>query len=710
MYHNLLLTPLQSDGPVALAAAMDSYRQNHYNISGPSNITNRLIQGAFRYQRLNLSTPGELVLAKLPGTFECSDGRLTQIWQVGARTIQLNEIPALSIPDFWQVFPEGSLVESQAPQALSASGAAGLLAYEIDFEVKSITGGFSFSVLTSTLNEGVYIWCNIANGSVTANGGSTEFGTPVLAYASLPSNVTMGDWHRVKANVTSAGISVYLDGSVVLQFSQTYSFYGSFGLGAAQRQSAMFRNLIATSPEGETIYASRLNDTSFLADFTMGTNPLNTTVDGSKRDRIAYAGDLDVALGSTMVSTYGVEYIQGTLDLIGSLQLQPGFFVPTAKIQQGPNPSGLVPSNLTGLIGYSFNLVTAAANFYQQTGDLNLAAEWAPKIVLMLDWADSQSVNGLFNLSEASFGGDWNYYDPPQSGIVAKFNMVYAYALQSSLTLLADAGADAAKYSSRLNALRLALNNNLWSNDLKAYYLSRALPNGFGQDSNALAILAGVTNANHTTSQVLTTLSKLYTARGPLAFSSEIVAAGFRNYISPYASAYHLRAALSTGDADTAKELLSSLWYPMADPTGANFTNCFWETLNAEGAPALGPSTSLCHAWGAGATGELSTYVLGIQPITPGFRDWAISPVTLGLDWAAGNIPVPGGEISVAWNATDDVITSFSGESPSGTSGTIMLPNAREDSVYKVEGNVEDCGNGKYTVSGGSFSIILSKS
>ena len=103
------LTWKQSDGPVGLAAAMDTYRVNRYNITQPTNHTNRLIQGGFRYQKLALHTPGELVLAdvgvkpttsttplsSLPGSFECSDEALTLIWQTGARTIQLNEIPAL---------------------------------------------------------------------------------------------------------------------------------------------------------------------------------------------------------------------------------------------------------------------------------------------------------------------------------------------------------------------------------------------------------------------------------------------------------------------------------------------------------------------------------------------------------------------------------------------------------------------------------------
>lgn len=701
---------------------MDTYRTNVYNITKLTTHVNRLIQGGFRYQQLKLSSPGEIVLAKvgvkpttsvtpitsLPGSFECSDADITQIWRVGARTIQLNEIPAFTIPSFWDVSSEGSYVNSQAPQVLSGVAAAALMQYELDFEVKPIDKGFSFSVLADTLNSGIYIWVNIANGTISANVGATEKPHELLASAPLPNTIKLGDWHNVKALVNLTDIAVSVDGAEVFKFTQTSSFYGSFGLGAALGHSAMFRNLTAKTLTGTVVYSSQLNNETFLSDFLMGTNPLSTTVDGSKRDRIAYTGDLDIAVSSTMVSTLGSEFIQGTLDLVGSYQMPPGFFVPTAKIQQEPLTEP-IQSNITGLIGYSFNVLTAAAGFYQATGDMAMAKEWAPRIVAMLEWTDSQTLasNGLFNISNPAFGGDWNYYDPTQSGVVAKFNMVYAYALQSCMTLLSDAGVDTTKYVSRLDALRTNINKHFWSNDLGAYYVSDAIKTGFGQDSNALAILAGVTGANHTSSQVLKTLTKLSTPSGPLAFSNATVAAGFQKLISPYASAYHLRAAFMIGDGQVAKDLLKTLWKPMADPAGANYTGCFWETLGADGGLGLGPITSLCHAWGAGPTGELSMHVLGVQATKPGYAEWQVAPITMGLEWAQGNVPVPGGQIAVSWNATDDIITRMEVLSPAQTHGLIKLPVSSNCSrIWTLNGKPVNGANGTFAVNGGEKVVL----
>lgn len=703
---------------------MDTYRVNQYNISGPLVQTNRLIQGGFRYQKFNLSTAGELVLEnvgvkpsipstplnQLPGYFESSDEDLNRIWTVGARTVQLSDIPAKSIPPFWQVSLEGTLVESQAPQVLSAGGiVAALMEYQLVFEVKPIAKGFAFSVLADTLNSGIYISCNIANGSISAHFGATE-DSPQIAFATLPQSVTIGTWHKVEVMAKMTHTAVVIQEVPVFQFSQTSSFFGSFGFGAPLGHSAVFRNLSATDLSGERIYSASLTDETFFPDFLVGTNPRDTTVDGSKRDRIAYAGDLDIALVSSLASTNGVSYVQGTLDLIGSYQLTPGFFAPTAKIQQAPLSTPINVSQ-TGLIGYSFNLLTAVAGFYKRTGDDKLPNEWAPRAIRMLDWANSQILpeNGLLNISNPAFGGDWNYYDAPQTGIVSKFNMVYAYALQECITLLADGGIDTEPYLSRLEALRMAIDKTLWSNELNAYYVSDAIKDGFGQDSNALAILAGVNKNNHTSSKILNSLKQLSTPVGPFAFSRAVTTSGFAKYISPYASAYHLRAAFQSKDSESAMNLLKSLWAPMANPKGSYYTECFWETLNATGLPALGRTTSLCHGWAAGPTGELSEHVLGVSAVKPGYKEWKVAPMTLGLDWARGRLTVAGGEISVAWNATGTVIKRLEVKSPSGSLGTVVVPlldgNGRTRGTFNVNGQRVD-GNGTFRVAGGENFIL----
>ncbi|KAK2039476.1 alpha-L-rhamnosidase [Colletotrichum somersetense] len=714
-----------SDGPLPLAAAMDTYRINQYNVTGPSVFANRLVQGAFRYQKLNLSTRGSLRLrdvgvrpttsttppARLPGAFACSDEDLTRIWHVGARTVQLTEIPGGSIPDFLRVAAgeEGAYAESQAPQALASAAAAGLLEYRVDVQARAVRGGFGVAVLCDTLNSCVYLSFDLVLRTVTAHAGATALDT-LLASSTLPPDAAaLGTWHAVRIEVDAPSVAVFLDSVPVLNLTQTSRFFGSFGIGASFGHAAYFRNITASTPAGQVIYADPLTSPSFLADFTSGANPLDAIVDGSRRDRIAYAGDLDVAVGAALASTSGTSFVDGSIALLGSLQASPGFFIPTAKVQQAPLAAPL-DTNVTGLIGYSFNFVTALAQNYEARGDRAFAARWAPAVARMLDWAGAQVLpSGLFNLSDASFGGDWNYYDPAQSGVVTKFNAVYAYALQQSLPLLRDAGVDVTGYETRLDDLRAAIDRHLWSDDLGAYVLSDAVPTGFAQDANALAILAGVVPSPDAARRILATLSgpELLLPAGPLAFSPSTAASGFARKISPYASAYHLRAALASRDASGAKALLKALWAPMADPANANYTGCFWEVLDPDGTPGLGIPTSLCHGWSAGPTAELSRFVLGVQPAKPGFAEWKVEPQTLGLAWARGRYPTVRGDVVVDWRFEDGLLR-MEVESPRGTKGVVYLPQplvtGLDSSVVRVNGAVRN--ETRFEVDGGDAFVL----
>ncbi|KAJ0426843.1 Six-hairpin glycosidase [Aspergillus carlsbadensis] len=717
------LQSYMSDGPITLSAAMDNYRVNRYNINDNSSIhTNRLIQGGLRFQKLNLSTAGELTLAnvgflptvddtplaKLPGSFRASDPVLSRIWEVGARTVQLNEFPANSLPALWTITPEGALVDSQAPQPFSSEYASGLSQYDLSFAVKPVKNGFGFTLLTDTLGaSGIYVFVNIANASISAHVGATEIDSPSLAHAVLPPSVAVGQWLQVSSAVANSSIQVSISGSPLLNFTQSGSFMGSFGLGASFNHAAVFTNVSLTA-FGSTMYTSKLNDNSALQDFLVGTNPLPVSVDGSRRDRIAYAGDLDIAAASAFASTAGQEYINGSIALLGSFQMLPGFFIPTAKVQQ-PARTTEVPANITGLIGYSFNLVSAMSRYYQQTGDRAFLAEWAPRAVRLFDWADSQLLpNGLLNISNPAMGGDWNYYDPQVGGVVAKFSLVYAYALAESLPFLADAGLNATIYTRRLRALKTAINAHLWSDELHAYYHSESYPGFISQEANALAILSDTIpmhGANRSATALLASMSQaLNVPAGVLAFSPSAAASGWGKKISPFASGYHLKAAFHAKDGATATHLLNTIWAPMSDPHNANYTGCFWEVLNEDGSPGLDLGTSLCHAWASGPTADLSRYVLGIVPVTPGFREWKVEPQTLDLDWAEGRHPVPRGAIAVEWGFDDEGLLRMTVTAPHGTNGTVYLPAPMKRPVaqYRATGGQLNP-DGSFSVQGPDF-------
>jgi hypothetical protein len=139
------------------------------------------------YQKLNLSSAGELEfsfvgfvpsieptpLSDLPGSFEWSDPVLNRIWAAGARTVQLNELSAKSLPDFWVITNEVALVDSLSPQPFAQDYAPTMTTFEVDFAAKPIANSFGFNVLTDTLGSGIYLLVDVAHRTISAHAGSS---------------------------------------------------------------------------------------------------------------------------------------------------------------------------------------------------------------------------------------------------------------------------------------------------------------------------------------------------------------------------------------------------------------------------------------------------------------------------------------------------------------------------------------------------------
>ena len=87
----------------------------------------------------------------------------------------------------------------------------------------------------------------------------------------------------------------------------------------------------------------------------------------------------------------------------------------------------------------------------------------------------------------------------------------------------------------------------------------------------------------------------------------------------------------------------------------------------------LGAATSTCHAWAATPTFDLSTEVLGIAPLTPGFARFRVAPHPAALTWADGVFPSPRGDIAVAWRQTTshfELLVTV----PDGAEADVILP------------------------------------
>jgi len=104
------------------------------------------------------------------------------------------------------------------------------------------------------------------------------------------------------------------------------------------------------------------------------------------------------------------------------------------------------------------------------------------------------------------------------------------------------------------------------------------------------------------------------------------------------------------------------------------------------------PTASLCHGFSATPVYQLSTEVLGIAPIAPGFVRFRCAPQLADLAHARGVFPTVRGDIRVAWERTGSDI-SLEVSVPEGTHAELVAPAG-----YRIRSGNPLAGSGVHRV------------
>jgi len=90
----------------------------------------------------------------------------------------------------------------------------------------------------------------------------------------------------------------------------------------------------------------------------------------------------------------------------------------------------------------------------------------------------------------------------------------------------------------------------------------------------------------------------------------------------------------------------------------------FWETI--DGASAFENGGSLCHAWSSIHIYYYGAFVLGVRPLTAGFKTFEVKPYAGKLNYAKGSIPTPEGDIQIEWKKRSDSSFDLKVNHPAG--------------------------------------------
>ncbi|MEV6841826.1 trehalase family glycosidase [Actinoplanes sp. NPDC051411] len=388
-------------------------------------------------------------------------------------------------------------------------------------------------------------------------------------------------------------------------------------------------------------------------------------VDGAKRDRSVWPGDMGVSATTAYASTDDLLAVRNSLTTMYNSQ-QPS----------GELPYGGPEFNFFGSDTYHLWTLIGTHTYYLDTADKTwLDGIWA-KYQRGVNFITAKiDGNHLLNVSGTN---DWARGGQGGENIEANALLYRALTTGAQLATAEGDSSLAASYNNTAASVKTAVNNLLWNASAGAY-TDNPGSSTYPQDGNSLAVWYGLASTAQATS-VMTRLRGAWNSLGAQAPE-------FGNKISPFAGSLELYAHFTAGDDVNALNLIRDEWgYMLDSPLGTAST--FWEGYAADGTlNAYAPSfTSLAHGWSTGPTGALTTSVLGISPTAPGGVAYQVVPHPGDLTHVEGTLN--GLHVSYDHDTAGDFTMRVDSSAGAGSTGVVAVPTWGRDRTVTVNGQV----------------------
>lgn len=327
-----------------------------------------------------------------------------------------------------------------------------------------------------------------------------------------------------------------------------------------------------------------------------------------------------------------------------------------AQIGSSQDATGLTRSrypdgheNLAPIPSFCLAWVASFADYVLATGDGSLPRAWWPNIVQALRWFTAYLDDDglLVDVPHWPFI-DWGERptgpmpDVGRGGILAVLNLQHVEALRAAAWLagLLDDRQAQEVFAARAERAAHGVRATLWDDAAGAYADCRVagkLSPCIGEPANALALLH-LHEPDDARSR--TVLDTVFAGASAQPGGRPVTAA------SPYFMTVVCRALVRAGATHRAVDLVRSRYGAMLD-AGATATWEMWRLVEhgADGRPRI---VSASHAWGGAPLVLAAEGILGVRPIAPGYRRFAVEPELCGLDRASGTVPTPHGDIVVS--------------------------------------------------------------
>ncbi|CAD0108018.1 unnamed protein product [Aureobasidium uvarum] len=708
----------RGDGPSLLFSnAMDTYRSVIHDVAPTTSartLAARHAQCSQRYQRIRLLTPNASISFSMVGfwdtthqevsksMFRCSDHKLNKIWKQGVRTISMCTVQKNETVPAWDTTTDGTRIYGQhwAPCRQGTRW----MDSNVKFEVRIEHQGASWGVYM--VANGLVFCLDKQRRTLVASEGlsheasvfpAVERGRWMIDNALLQSEwlaietVTRADCASVSINgITVASVSG-LNLHPLVGGSENNS--GSVAFGGPCGWIGTYRNLLVTDARQSVLYSNsllRVDEPRTFADFAVGTNDLPCLIDGAKRDRAVFGGDLHISGRAALFSGTSPSAILGSIELLLSHQTSDGYLGNLCPIQAPKHMSDDEPPTYAFYsMSYALLLIVAVKDYWLFTGDTTILSNTWPKAKNMIQFAErfadhrgliaappplsceinSPSQTSLYHTDRSivtffPLGG-------PVFGTSAEINLAFYDALMA-MALIAPTALEKQKLMQKASALKQAIVQHLWSEETGIVRMSDSSPaTGLCAHVNAYGMSLGVSPSHQKDRENLVQPS----SKLPPAFRGLEARFDSSGLCSPYSAAFAVEACFKRDDGLGALNLLDRVWGMMVDKTSPDYSGGLWEAMTMDGQP-LHKDTSLMHAWSASPVYLMPMYLAGVRPLKAGWKEWEAAPVFAGLEEVEAAVETPAGLLQIHWTFSGNGQTCgfVSIDVPKGTKGYIQPP------------------------------------
>ncbi|KAL4789082.1 Six-hairpin glycosidase-like protein [Aspergillus venezuelensis] len=393
-------------------------------------------------------------------------------------------------------------------------------------------------------------------------------------------------------------------------------------------------------------------------------------VDGAKRDRFIWNGDMGTAVPSAFVSTGDLESARNALEVIYEHQAENGQF-PKA----GP-PNAILRSDT-----YHLWHLVGTYNYLLYSGDTAFVTKYWPNFTKGLNRTLSLlSSNGIVDVTGDQDWGRFTYGTERASASMLLYRALTGAASIASWLPDTDNSNDLGKYYlAEASTLRKAMMTHLWDEEKGAFADSPG-SGLFPQDANSLALAYEIVDGKDPKAALISDyLVSNWTPIGPSCPE-------LPGNVSPFISSIELDGHFRAGRPDRALQLIKDLWgwylnhengTQSTTPEGFNLDGS-WEYRRQRGYTKGEVYLSHSHGWSSGPTSTLTELMLGFRVTKPAGEEWMLKPASFSeIDEFQGGVVTAKGKFSAKVKRVQRGAVSVEWDTPRKTRGLVHLPGQK---------------------------------